>query len=271
MRYAAELEVDVLALTDHDSAAGWHEAAAAAQAEGVTFVPGLEISTKLQGSGVHVLAYLPDLSYPPLAAELEQILAGRDGRLADMINQLRAAGVPITEAEVRDQAAPSPAIGRPHIADVLVAKGIVADRGEAFASWLGYGMPGYVTRYATQTPAMVRLVTDAGGAAVIAHPWGRGSRRVLDRESLGGLIDAGLVGIEVDHQDHRPADRMALAALARDLDLVATGSSDFHGTGKINHDLGCNVTEAAEFDRLLAAAAENARASGRAVPRVVAP
>jgi predicted metal-dependent phosphoesterase TrpH len=271
MRYAADLEIDVIALTDHDSAVGWPAAAAAAQIEGVTLVPGLEISTKLRGSGVHVLAYLPDLSYPPLASELAQILAGRDGRLAGMISQLAAAGVPITEDEVRRQAFPSPAIGRPHIADVLVAKGIVASRGEAFASWLSYGMPGYVVRYATQTEVMVRLVTEAGGAAVIAHPWGRGSRDVLDRGAFAGLLEVGLVGIEVDHQDHRPADRMALAALASDLGLVATGSSDFHGAGKVDHDLGCNLTDRAEFERLMTAAADNARKSGRTVPQVVTP
>jgi predicted metal-dependent phosphoesterase TrpH len=271
MRYAVDLEIDVISLTDHDSAAGWQEAAAAARDEGVTFVPGLEISTKLAGAGVHVLAYLPDLSYPPLASELAKILSGREGRLAQMIEQLQAAGVPITEHDVRQQAFPSPAIGRPHIADVLVAKGVVADRGEAFSTWLSYGMPGYVVRYATPTATMVGLIADAGGAAVIAHPWGRGSRRVLDRDALAALIDVGLVGIEVDHQDHPPADRMALASVARDLGLVSTGSSDFHGAGKVNHDLGCNLTDPAEFERLIAAAAANARASDRSVPQLVSP
>lgn len=268
MRHAAELELDVVALTDHDSAAGWVEGAEAARHEGVVMVPGIEISTKLRGAGVHVLGYLPDVSYPPLAAELVQILAGRDGRLAAMIEQLRDAGVDISEQEVRRQASPSPAIGRPHIADVLVTKGVVANRSEAFASWLSYGMPGYVVRYATATDVMVRLVTESGGAAVIAHPWGRGSRRVLDRRALAALQEVGLVGIEVDHQDHRPSDRSALRALARDLGLISTGSSDFHGAGKVDHDLGCNLTDPDEFQRLLAAAAGNAAASGRAVPEL---
>jgi predicted metal-dependent phosphoesterase TrpH len=269
VRHAADLELDVIALTDHDSAAGWTEAALAARREGVTLIPGVEISTRFRGAGVHVLAYLPDLTYPALATELQLILDGRDGRLAAIIEQLRGAGVDISEEEVRTQAAPSPAIGRPHIADVLVAKGVVADRSDAFARWLAHGMPGYVVRYATPTATMIRLITESGGAAVIAHPWGRGSRRVLDRASFSELIEVGLVGLEVDHQDHRPADRLALDALASDLGLVSTGSSDFHGAGKIDHDLGCNVTDPGELDRLLDAAAANAEASGRPVPQLV--
>ena len=261
--------LSVVGLTDHDSAAGWDEAAVAARAVGVALVPGMEISTKLDGAGVHVLAYLPDPSYPPLVAELTRILAGRTGRLTAMVGQLQAAGVDITEQEVLDQVGDSPAIGRPHIADVLVAKGVVPDRTEAFADWLGWGRPGYVTRYATATDAMVAIITAAGGAAVIAHPWGRGSRHVLDEETLVDLQRVGLVGIEVDHQDHGTGDRATLRAIADRLDLVATGSSDYHGTGKVDHDLGCNTTSVEQYDRLLAQAAANADRSGRQVAGVV--
>jgi predicted metal-dependent phosphoesterase TrpH len=266
---AAGAGLDVVALTDHDTAVGWPEASRAAERIGIRLVPGLEISTRMDGAGIHLLAYLPDLTHTGLAAELDRILAGRDGRLAAQVAGLRAAGVDITEADVRRQAGDSPAIGRPHLADVLIAKGVVRDRAEAFAGWLSYGMPGYVIRYATQTDEMVRLVTQAGGAAVIAHPWGRGSRRVLTPEMLGRLLDHGLVGIEVDHQDHTPADRDRLREIARDLGLVSTGSSDFHGAGKVDHDLGCHLTDPAELDRLLAAAAAHAMSSGRRVPEVV--
>ncbi len=267
---ARDAGLDVIGLTDHDSAAGWDEAAAAAQEVGVGLVAGMEISTKLAGSGVHLLAYLPDPSYPPLVEELTKILAGRTGRLAAMIEQLQNAGVDISEREVLDQVGGSAAIGRPHIADVLVTKGVVADRAEAFTDWLGWGQPGYVTRYAPATDVMVGIVTAAGGAAVIAHPWGRGSRRVLDEETLDELRGLGLVGIEVDHQDHDAPDRAALRAMAGRLDLVATGSSDNHGAGKIDHDLGCNTTSDEQYDRLLTLAASNAAASGRTVPSVVA-
>jgi predicted metal-dependent phosphoesterase TrpH len=266
---AREVGLDVVGLTDHDSAAGWDEAARVARQVGVAFVPGMEISTKLDGAGVHLLAYLPDPTYPPLLDELTKILAGRTGRLAAMIRQLQAAGVEITEQEVLDQVGDSPAIGRPHIADVLVTKGVVVDRAEAFRDWLGWGRPGYVTRYATPTAMMIRLVTGAGGAAVIAHPWGRGSRHVLDEQTLAELITVGLAGIEVDHQDHDAEDRRRLRKLGEQLDLVMTGSSDYHGTGKVDHDLGCNTTADEEYARLLARAAENAATSGRPVPEMV--
>ncbi len=265
---AREAGLDVIGLTDHDSAAGWAEAMDAAGQVGVTVVPGMEISTKLNGSGVHLLAYLPDPTYPPLVDELTKILAGRTGRLAAMIGQLREAGVDISEQEVITQVGDSPAIGRPHIADVLVAKGVVADRTAAFQDWLGWGRPGYVTRYATATGTMVRIVTAAGGAAVIAHPWGRGSRRILDASTLADLQALGLVGIEVDHQDHDAADRQALRALAEELDLVVTGASDHHGTGKVDHELGCNTTSVEQYERLLAYAAQHAAAAGRPVPQV---
>ena len=269
MAQAAASNLDVVGLTDHDSPAGWAEAADAARATGVTFVPGMEVSTKLYGAGVHVLAYLPDPAYPPLAAELDRIIAGREGRLAAIIDQLRRAGVDITADDVRRQAAGTPAIGRPHVADVLVSKGVVANRAEAFGSWLGYGQPGFVVRYATHTDEMVRLIADAGGAAVIAHPWGRGSRRVLDADTLAGLRAVGLTGIEVDHQDHTPDDRVRLRALGDDLGLVLTGASDFHGAGKQEHELGCNLTSPDQYERLLDAAAANAEKSGLAVAEVV--
>lgn len=266
---AGERGLDVVALTDHDSAVGWAEAAARAEQTGLTLVPGMEISTKLDGAGVHLLGYLHDPAYPALAAELDRILAGREGRLTAMLTGLADAGVVLTEDEVRRQVGRAPAIGRPHIADVMVAKGIVADRTEAFDRWLGFGRPGHVVRYATGTAEMIRLVVAAGGAAVIAHPWGRGSRWVLDEDVLAELAEAGLTGIEVDHQDHSPEDRRTLQAIADRLGLVATGSSDFHGDGKVDHDLGCNTTEPEMLDRLLAAAAEHASAARRTVPVVV--
>jgi predicted metal-dependent phosphoesterase TrpH len=268
---AVEAGLDVLALTDHDVADGWEEAARTARAVGQTFIPGMEISTKLDGAGVHLLAYLPDPSHPVLAAELTRILEGRSSRLPAMVAQLRRAGLDITAEEVRAGAIDAAALGRPHVADALVARGIVPDRAAAFREWLGWGRAGYVNRYAPPTYTMIELVIAAGGAPVIAHPWGRGSRRVLDLSTLASLAEAGLVGIEVDHQDHEPGEREALRGIAAELGLVVTGSSDFHGEGKVDHDLGCNTTAPDELDRLLTAAADNAAASGRNVPDVVRP
>ena len=271
VRAAVAARLDVLALTDHDSTDGWDEAAEAAVEHGLTLIRGIEVSTKLDGAGVHLLAYLPDPGDQALAAELELVLQGRDSRLPAIIAGLRAEGVDITAAEVRAQATGAAALGRPHVADVLVAKGVVRDRSEAFRVWLGWGRPGYVTRYAPPTERMVELVVAAGGAPVIAHPWGRGSRRVLDLDTLARLCALGLVGIEVDHQDHTAAEREQLRGIARELSLVVTGSSDHHGLGKHDHDLGCNTTAPEEYERLLELAAAAAARSGRETPAVVKP
>jgi hypothetical protein len=268
---AVAVGLDVIALTDHDTAAGWVEGAAAAARLGIGFVPGIELSTIHQRRGVHVLAYLVDPTYPALRAEMDKIVAGRESRLAAMLGALGDAGVVVTVEEVRQQAGDHQIIGRPHVADALVARGIVGDRSEAFERLLNPGRAGFVVRYAPATGDLIALITEAGGAAVIAHPWGRGSRHVLDEPTLADLRDAGLVGIEVDHEDHAPEDRARLRQVALRLGLVATGSSDYHGAGKVGHDLGCNLTAPAEFDRLLAAAADNARSNGRRVPAFAPP
>lgn len=266
---AVAAELDVVALTDHDTHQGWAEAAEAARALGICFLPGIEISTKYDGRSVHVLAYLADPGYPPLSVELAEILGGRDDRLPAMLRQLDAADRALTDEDVRRQVGVHGVVGRPHVADALVAKGFARDRSHAFETLLNPGMAGFVVRYAPHTTDMVRIVAEAGGAAVIAHPWSRSSRAVLGREALAGLASAGLVGIEVDHQDHAPEDRETLRALADELELVATGSSDYHGAGKVDHELGCQLTAPDQLRRLLAAADSNAAASGRSVPAVV--
>ena len=266
---AAHAGLDVFALTDHDSASGWVEAAEAAHDEGISLVRGMEISTKWEGAGVHLLAYLLDPTYEPLAAELSLVLEGRDSRLELIVDQLSANGLDLTVAEVQEQAGAAAAIGRPHIADVMVAKGMVANRDEAFARWLDIGTPGYVERYATSVDEMIGLVNAAGGVAVIAHPWSRESRRVLTAQTVAHLKDCGLAGIEVDHYDHDRGDRQRLRALATELDLIVTGSSDYHGAGRTNDHLGCNLTADNQLERLLATAADNAKRSGRRTPQVV--
>jgi predicted metal-dependent phosphoesterase TrpH len=143
-------------------------------------------------------------------------------------------------------------MGRPHVADALVEKGVVADRDEAFARFLGPRGPAYVDRYAADLTTMIRIVTEAGGVSVIAHPWARRyDHHGLHRDGLAALRKAGLAGIEVDHQDHPPELRGRLRAIAADLDLVVTGSSDHHGLGKVDHDLGVNTTDPEQYERLL--------------------
>ena len=268
VRAASAAGLDVVAITDHDATSGWAEAMQAADEVGITLVPGLEISTKFSGRSVHLLAYLPDPTYAPLAEALDLILGGRRERTPAICAALRAHGIAITEDDVAREAGSSMAAGRPHVADALVKLGVVADRTEAFAELLNPGRPGYVNRYAASLTSMIPLVAAAGGVTVLAHPWGRTGGTVLDEAALESLRDLGLAGLEVDHQDHDADRRARLRGIAEDLDLVVTGSSDHHGLGKIDHDLGVNTTDPEQFERLLALAADAARESGRTTPGV---
>jgi 3',5'-nucleoside bisphosphate phosphatase len=271
VRAAATAGVDVLAVTDHDTSDGWAEATEAAHETGVTLVPGMEISTRHRGRGVHLLAYLPDPSYPPLAEELQRVLRGRAGRVPAMLERLNALGIEISADDVRRAADGTAASGRPHVADALVTLGVVPDRTTAFDRYLGWGKPAHVDRYAAPLEDTIRAVAGAGGVTVIAHPWGRGGLGRPDEPTLAALQEVGLAGIEVDHQDHGAEARAELRAIARNLGLVATGSSDYHGDGKVDHELGCNTTAPEELDRLLDAAAAASAASGRPTPAVVRP
>ncbi|GAB6983961.1 PHP domain-containing protein [Nocardioides pyridinolyticus] len=253
VRAAAEADLDVLAITDHDTADGWAEAQAAADEVGLTLVPGMEISTRLRGRGVHLLAYFPDPGYAPLAAELDKVLHGRASRVPTMVARLNGLGIEITEDDVRDASTGAAASGRPHVADALVTLGVVPDRTAAFDRYLGWGRPAHVDRYAVELEDAITLVRESGGLSVVAHPWGRGGLGRPDATVFAELKELGLTGIEVDHQDHDAAARERLRAIARDLDLVATGSSDYHGEGKQDHDLGVNTTDPAEYERLISA------------------
>jgi predicted metal-dependent phosphoesterase TrpH len=271
VRAAAAAGLDVVALTDHDTAEGWPEAERAAREIGIELVRGMEISARHDGHGVHLLAYLPDPTYPPLLAALQLVLDGRTARLPAMLERLRGLGIAIEHEDVRRVAGDAVATGRPHVADALIGLGVVVDRKEAFSRYLNPGRPAYAKRYAAPLEEMLGVVAEAGGVTVIAHPWGRHGLDRPDEATLAELAANGLTGIEVDHQDHDAATRDRLRAIARNLGLVVTGSSDYHGTGKVDHELGCNTTRPEVLERLLALADEAASRSGRRVPDVVAP
>lgn len=249
---AAACGLDVVALTDHDSTTGWDEAQAAADRIGITLVHGIEVSTMLDGVSIHLLGYGFDPTDPALLAELGRILDGRDGRLPALVAKLAEHGMPVTVDDVIAQSGSAAASGRPHVADAMVAGGFVADRDEAFRDWLYDDGPVYVERYGTPLSDAIDLVRSAGGVTVLAHPWARKGRRVLTPEVIEGLADQGLAGIEVDHNNHSADVRAELRALAVDLDLAITGSSDYHGTGKgPEFHLGANTTAPDQYERLL--------------------
>jgi len=271
VRKAAAAGLDVVALTDHDTARSWPEAATAAQQAGITLVRGMEVSTRLGGSSVHLLAYLPDPAYPPLAEALDLVLEGRNQRVPAICAKLQGLGIDVEVDDVRRVAGDAAATGRPHVADAMIAAGAVASRAEAFDRYLSPGGPAYVERYAAPLRDMVGTVAAAGGVSVLAHPWGRSSRGELTPEVVAELGAAGLAGLEVDHLDHDADVRDELRGLARELDLLVTGSSDYHGTGKAGHGLGCETTDPEEYERLVDLASASARASGRDAPAVLVP
>jgi predicted metal-dependent phosphoesterase TrpH len=266
--HAQQAGLDVIALTDHDTADGWTEGRLAAERLGIGFVPGIEISCKFEGISVHLLGYLLDPSSPQLSAELRTVREGRTDRIPAIVARLNSIGVPLTVDEVLAQATGTPSVGRPHVADALVANGTVANRTEAFDRFLADGRAGHVSHYAIDPGHAIDLVREAGGVPVIAHPWGRSSYKVMTEDMIAQLVsEHGLAGIEVEHQDHSPQSRAALTRIADDLGIIRTGSSDHHGAGKIDHDLGVNTTDPEQFERLL----EVAKVNAAAAPGVQAP
>ncbi len=251
VRAAAAAGLDVIGLCDHDSTAGWDEAASEAGGLGLEFVPGIEVSCRDSGASVHLLALWPDARDDGLSSMLERIRAARVDRAREMV-ALLGADFPLEWDAVVAWAEHAETVGRPHIADALVAAGVVQSRDAAFADLLGADSPYYVPHFAPDVPDAVRCVRRAGGVPVLAHPGAVGRGRVLTDASIRDLALAGLVGLEVDHRDHTDVERERLAVIAGRLGLVRTGASDYHGTGKSNR-LGENLTSEEAFRALVAA------------------
>lgn len=242
--------LDVVALTDHDQTAGWAAAGAAALEVGIGLVPGMEISCKTDaGLSVHLLCYLHD---PAHAGLIEEIDKARDARItrARRMVELLAEDYPVDWDLISRHSIPGATIGRPHIADALVTAGVVRTRTEAFAEVLTARSRYYVGHYAMDPVTAVKLVRDAGGVPVFAHPVASARGRVVGEETFEQMIEAGLLGLEIDHRDNPEEGRRYLRALARKHDLIVTGSSDYHGTGKPNR-LGENTTTTEMLQRIL--------------------
>jgi len=245
---AAEAGLDVLALTDHDTTTGWEEAAAAATHHGIALVRGIEVSCQHEGISIHLLGYLHDPASPGLLAELDRSRASRATR-AQRIVDLLSRDLPLTWDEVLEQIKPGATVGRPHIADAMVAKGIVASRDLAFADYLYDGSPYFVAHYAPDPVEAVRLLGEAGGVAVMAHPFAGSRGPVVDDTVIEAMAAAGMAGLEVHHRDHSGDQVRHGLDLAASLGLFVTGSSDYHGAGKPNL-LGENTTDPMVLQRI---------------------
>ncbi|UNX56445.1 PHP domain-containing protein [Georgenia sp. TF02-10] len=233
VRAAAAAGLDVVGITDHDTVAGWAEAEAAVAETGVALLRGAELSCQAGGISVHLLSYLHDPAEPDLAAEVDRSRRSREERARIMVDRL-SQDFPITWADVRAQVAPGATVGRPHMADALVAAGVAPDRDTCFATILSSRGPYYVRYHAPDAVTLVGLVRAAGGVPVMAHPRAATRGRVVSDAVVAAMADAGLAALEVDHRDHSPVARAELAALADRLGLARTGASDYHGTGKLN-------------------------------------
>ncbi|MEW1694608.1 PHP domain-containing protein [Streptomyces sp. NPDC091278] len=231
VRNAAAAGLDIVALTDHDTTRG-HAEAIAALPEGLTLVTGAELSCRMDGISLHLLAYLFDPEEPALLAERELVRDDRVPRARAMVGRLQDLGVPVTWEQVA-RIAGDGSVGRPHVAEALVELGVVPDVSGAFTSdWLADGGRAHVGKHELDPVDAIRLVKAAGGVTVFAHPLAVKRGQVLPESATARLAEAGLDGIEVDHMDHDEATRARLRGLAKELGLLATGSSDYHGSRK---------------------------------------
>jgi len=249
-RRAHAAALDVFALTDHDTQAGIAEARAALP-DGLTLVPGMELSCGLDGRSVHLLAYLFNPDDSALAVETERVRDDRTYRARAMVDRLAALGAAVTWDQV-EAIAGGAVVGRPHIARALAQAGVVETPAGAFTDeWIGDGGRAFVERYAPELARAVSLVRAAGGVPVLAHPRSPGYE--VGDEVIAGLVDAGLAGLEVFHADHDEMERDRLSWLAGSLGLIITGGSDDHGSYN-EHGLGAETTPEAQYEQLLALA-----------------
>lgn len=241
--------ITIIGLTDHDSVSGWQEATKALRS-GISLVPGAEISCQTtDGISVHILGLLFDANNTELMNTLEKTRENRHGRMEKIIARINEAGIDITMNDVLEQLSDGATLGRPHLADALVKKGVVTSRDEAFTQMLHNNSKYYVSHYSPTPEAAIALIKAAGGVSVIAHPMASHRGRTISLETFGSLIDSGLDGIEVDHRDHSPDEKKQLISLASESNLVMTGASDYHGNGKLN-SLGEYTTNPDEWERL---------------------
>jgi predicted metal-dependent phosphoesterase TrpH len=241
--------LEVLGISDHDTTSGWTEATESLRGS-LKLVLGSEISCLTNdGVSVHMLGLLFDAEHKEMQQVLEETRDGRLPRMRKMIEKMRAEGIDISIQDVELAMPAGATMGRPHLADALVAKKIVKSRDEAFVDLLHNESRFYVSHAAPTPVEAISLIRRAGGVAVIAHPFASHRGQILNPEDFSELVAAGLNGIEVDHRDQNPDERAMLRTIAHELNLVITGSSDYHGTGKLN-SLAENHTHREQWEKL---------------------
>ena len=254
MRRAADAGLDVVALTDHDTLAG-HAEARRALPPGLALLAGMELSCRLGGRSVHMLAYNVDPGNAGLAAECAAIVEARLSRARRMVEALRGLGVGITWAQV-EALAGGGVVGRPHIARAMTAAGAIDSPEQAFTpEWIGTGGRAHVSRYAPDPQRAIRLIRAAGGAAVLAHPGAVSRGGKLSDQVIAGLAAVGMAGLEVAHPNHDRAERERLGDLATKLGLVPCGGSDDHGS-LTGYRIGQETTTPQAYERLMSLCAQ---------------
>ena len=246
---AISLGMSVLGVTDHDTTQGWQEAIQTVRGN-ITLALGSEISCLTDdGISVHMLGLLFDGENKEMQTMLEETRDGRLPRMRKMIEKMRAAGIEISMDDVEAARPPGATLGRPHLADALVNKGIIKSRDEAFQGMLNNDSVFYVSHAAPTPVEAIRMIAQAGGVSVIAHPFASLRGQILQTSDFADLVAAGLHGIEVDHRDQNPDERAILRNIANELGLVITGASDYHGNGKLN-SLGEYGTAPEQWEKL---------------------
>ncbi len=234
---AAAAGLEAVALTDHDNLNGILEAAAAADASEVELIPGVELSCEWQPGGMHLVVLWLEPGPGPLQDQLEILQAGRRQRNVDLIELLQQLDVDISYEEVMAEAGGT-GVGRPHVAAVLVRKGVVDSIPEAFDLYLASGRPAYVERYRLPPEEAIELARASGAVPIVAHPHTLGMTGTSLDQELRRLARHGLVGLECYYPEYEPDTRLELVERARDVGLVPSGGSDYHGTYKPGLEIG---------------------------------
>ncbi|WP_124053982.1 PHP domain-containing protein [Arcanobacterium ihumii] len=242
---AAEAHLDVMGISDHDTVAGWEEAANAVSCTGVSLVRGMECTTRYDGIDIHVLGILFDPADQAIRSHIAQMANSREIRARQIVDRLEQ-DFPVTWNDVVELAGDSRSVGRPHIADALVGRGVVENRSEAFERILHTSSPYYVPQIAPSTPEAIEMINNAGGRAILAHPKAVKRGKTVSDRTIELFAQAGLFGVEIDHRDNPVDARPALVKLAKRLGLARFGASDYHGAGKPN-TLGEGVTDEAVY------------------------